>query len=469
MNKKSLIVRCLMCNGVKILLLFFTFNFSLLTFHFSIVYAQDVLTLQKCIDMTLKNNHLVRITRKKLVEAKGKKQEAFGHFLPSLTASASYTRLSEVPTLDMTTMLLQPEGGVGSLVRFYGYDTFQYRMGEENNYSASLSLSQPIFTWGKIRLGYKLASLNYNLTEAICNQVESEIIFNVKKTFYSVLLAKKFLEIAEEAVEVMEDHYQVIKSFYKEGKVSSVDVDRVKVLLANAKTKKIKAANGLKLAKKALYNLINIDSDREWKIEGELNFEPDKTEMNLKNSITQALENRPEIKQVLIQKKMAECSLKLARAENRPTLALVGNYEYKKPFYFENEWDKLWNAGCYLTFPLFNGFSNCGRIKQAKAQISQVEIAHDQLKKGINLEIENIYLDLKEAEKRIYAQKENVSLAKKNLEIIQKRYERGLVSDLDLRETQLALTQAETEYSQALFDYNVALAKLQKAVGKARK
>jgi len=98
-----------------------------------------------------------------------------------------------------------------------------------------------------------------------------------------------------------------------------------------------------------------------------------------------------------------------------------------------------------------------------------VEIAHDQLKKGINLEIENIYLDLKEAEKRIYAQKENVSLAKKNLEIIQKRYERGLVSDLDLRETQLALTQAETEYSQALFDYNVALAKLQKAVGKARK
>jgi len=446
----------------SILILFVGLLLAIL--NFSSLYAQDVLTLQKCLDIALKNNHLIRITREKLTETKGKKQEAFGHFLPSLTASASYTRLSEVSSLDMTTMLLQPEGGLGSLVRFYGYDTFQYKMGEEDNYSASLSLSQPLFTWGKVRLGYKLASLNYNLTESVYNQVESEVIFNVKKSFYSVLLAKKFLEIAEEAVEVMEDQYQVIRGFYREGKVSSVDVDRVKVLLANAKTKKIKAANGLKLAKKALYNLINIDGE-EWEIEGELSFNTDESEIDLKDSIKQALENRPEIKQVLIQKKMTECSLKLARAENRPNLALVGNYEYKKPFYFEDEWDKSWNAGCYLTFPLFNGFSNWGRIKQAKAQISQVEIAYDQLKKGISLEIESIYLDLKEAEERIHAQEENVSLAKKNLKIIQERYERGLVSDLDLRETQLALTQAETEYSQALFDYNVALAKLQKAVG----
>ncbi len=450
----------------KSILILFASILLLAISNLSSLYSQEVLTLQKCIDLALKNNHLIRITKKKLVEAQGKRQEAFGRFLPSLTASASYTKISEAPTLDMTTMLLQPEGGTGSLVRFYGYDTFQYKMGEENNYSASLSLSQPIFTWGKIRLGYKMTSLNYNLTEAKYNQVESEIIFSVKKSFYSVLLVKKFLEIAEEAVEVMEDHYRVTQGFYREGKVSSVDVDRVKVLLVNAETRKIKAANELKLATKALYNLINVSNDNDWKIEGELNFDSDKTEMNLKNSVKQALKNRPEIKQVVIQRKMAESSLKLARVETRPDLAVVGNYEYKKPFYFENEWDKSWNAGCYLTFPLFNGFSNRGRIKQAKAQLSQVKIAYDQLKKGINLEIEKIYLDLKEAEERIHAQNENVSVAKKNLEIIRKRYERGLVSDLDLRETQLALTQAETEYSQALFDYNVALAQLQKAVGK---
>jgi len=410
--------------------------------NFSSLYAQEVLTLQKCIDMALKNNHLIRITKKKLVEAQGKKQEAFGRFLPSLTASASYTKLSEVPSLG------------------------PIKMGEENNYAGGFSMTQPLFTWGKIRLGYKLTSLNYNLTEAGYNQVENEIIFSVKKSFYSVLLVKKFLEIAEEAVEVMEDHYRVIQSFYKEGKVSSVDVDRVKVLLVNAKTRKIKAANGLKLATKALYNLINIEDDNGREIEGELNFDSDKNEINLKNSVKQALGKRPEIKQLVFQRKMAECSLKLARAETRPNLALVGNYAYEKPFYFENEWDKSWNAGCYLTFPLFNGFSNWGRINQAKAQVSQLEIAQDQLNKGINLEVESIYLNLNEAEERIHAQEENVSVAKKNLEIIRKRYERGLVSDLDLRETQLALTRAETEYSQALFDYNIALAQLQKAVGK---
>jgi len=424
----------------------------------------EILTLEKCIDLALANNHSIKISEKKLAEARGKRQEAFGGFLPSLSVSASHTRLSDVASIDMPAMLLQPEGGIGSPVRFYGYETFSYKMGTEENYLGKLTLTQPLFTWGKIRIGNKYAILNYELTQEEYRKVKNEVVFNVKKSFYYVLLAQEFLKIAEEGVEVLEKHYQAIQGFYDEGKVSTVDVSRVNVQVVNAKTRKIKAINGLKLAKKGLFNLINQPENKNWQIQGKLEFKSQ--EVDLEKSFKVALENRPEVKQLDIREKIVGSFLKLARAENRPNLAFVANYQYQKPYYFENIWKDNWNATVAMTFPLFNGFSNWGKIKQAKAQIGQVEIGRDQLEKGLMLEVEKVYLDLEESRERIDAQMENVKAAKENLDAIQRRYEKGLVSDLDLRDTQLALTQAEIEYSQALFDYNVALAGLDKAIGK---
>jgi outer membrane protein TolC len=119
-----------------------------------------------------------------------------------------------------------------------------------------------------------------------------------------------------------------------------------------------------------------------------------------------------------------------------------------------------------LNFPLFNGFSASAKVKRIKAKINQTRFAANQLKNAVRLAVESAMLAMEEAEERLSAQKENVETAKKNLEVIQKRYEDGLVSDLDLRQTRLALSQAETEYYQALFDWNIAKAILEKNIGK---
>jgi len=450
------------------------FVVGIMIFKIPITYAQEVLTLEKCINLALENNHSIKIAEEKLIEANAKKQEAFGHFLPSLSVSASYNRMSEVPSLNMispnyTTVKVQDlitgQPVIGAIIT--GAESFKYKMGQEDSYVSKLTLNQPLFTWGKIRMQYKYACLNYDLTEEEYRKVKNELIFNVEKSFYFVLLAQEFLKISEEAVSVMEKHYEAIQGFYKEGKVSTVDVSRVEVLLVNAKTKKIKAENSFKLAKKSLLNLINLKEDREWQIQGELKFKPE--EINLEKFYKIALENSPEIKQLSIQKNIVLGFLKFAESENKPSLVFIANYQYQKPFYFENDWKDNWNAILALDFPFFNGFSDIGKIKQVKSQIEQLEITEDQLNKGIRLEIEKLCLDLQEAKERIQEQEINVKVAKDNLEIIQKRYEKGLVSDLDLRDTQLALTQAETEYSQALFDYNIALIGLEKATGKLGK
>lgn len=429
-----------------------------------VAFGEEILTLEKSINLALANNELIKIAQKKLVVAKGGKQEAFGHFLPQLTASASFTRLSEVPALGMETMLLEPEGGVGSLVRFYGYETFSYKMGEEENYLTKLTLTQPLFTWGKIYQGYRQARLNYKLAEESYCQIRSELILDVRKSFYSILLAKEFVAIAQEAMDVVEHHLKVTKALYREGKVSGYDVSRVKVQLVNAQTKLIKAKNGLRLARKALLNLINYPPAKDWEIPGELKFKPE--EIDLDDSLRKALSQRSELKQTAIQEKIGESLIKLAKAQNRPSVTLVGNYEYKKPFYFENRWDDSWNVTATLTFPFFTGFSNWGKIKQAKAELGQLRARKRFLEEGIKMEVEKAFLDLEEARERIEAQEANVETARDNLKIAEERHRQGLMSEIELRDAQLSLTQAETDYFQALYDYNVAGAFLNRAIGK---
>jgi len=455
MNKKSILFIILILSGLNV------------------VYGQETLTMDKCVELALSNSEMVRIAEMNLLAAQGMKQDAFGGFLPKLNVSASYTRLSEVPALSMAAPTYTPvmvtdliTGLPVNGMIITGSEDFEYKMGEQDNYSAKLTLTQPLFTWGKIYQGYKISQFSYQLAEENYRKTKNELIFNVKKSFYSVLLMREFVNIAQNAVKLMERHYEVIQAFYNEGKVSSVDVSRVKVQMVNSKTRLIRAESGLKLAKKALLNIINYPEAQDWEISGELLFSGDRDILPLEDYINSAIESRPEMKQTKIQQNIGKSLVKITRAENRPNIAFIGNYEYSRPFYFDDEWGDSWNVTCALTYPFFNGFSDRGKRKQAKAKLEQIKSGGNLLREGIKLEVEKAYLDKKDAMERIEAQKENVRTAKENLEAIQKRYERGLVSDLDLRETRLALNQAEVEYSQALFDYNVALAELEKAIGK---
>ena len=107
-----------------------------------------------------------------------------------------------------------------------------------------------------------------------------------------------------------------------------------------------------------------------------------------------------------------------------------------------------------------------GKVKQSKAQLSQVKIGREQLVDGIKMEIRQACFNIKQSEELILAQKENVESARDNLQTAQKRYEGGLVSDVEVRDARLALSQSETNYLKALYDYNVAIASIDKAMGR---
>jgi len=183
--------------------------------------------------------------------------------------------------------------------------------------------------------------------------------------------------------------------------------------------------------------------------------------------LTRAVQNRPEISQLRFQKQMAGEALKMARAASLPSIALSGQYNYWSDHlnFKENNWSNYYSVNLVLTLPIFNGFATSARVAQSKAMIKELELTQKGLANTLKFEVRQAFLKLEEAKESLISQEKNVEQAQESLRIAELSFEEGMVTVLDVNQAQTALTQAKTNYSQALYDYVVSLAELDKAMG----
>ncbi|MFH1239111.1 MAG: TolC family protein, partial [bacterium] len=183
----------------------------------------------------------------------------------------------------------------------------------------------------------------------------------------------------------------------------------------------------------------------------------------------QALTKRLELAQLDVQNKLNDSLIEVYRAGWRPSLVASGNYDYQNQTNRlsakSGDWDTKWAANLTLNMPLFDGFTTRARVNQGLAQREQLKLNKEQLIDNIKLEIRQAYYNFEQAAENIKGQQENIDTAKDNLRIAQERYRLGLMSDIEVRDAELTLAQAETNYYQALFDYITAREKWEKVIG----
>ncbi len=408
-----------------------------------------VITFHEAIEMALEHNKGILAARDAVREAEAGVTIARSGFLPTIDVQGSYTRFAELPAIE---------------IEIPGLGTKEFQMGEMENYVARASLQQPLFTWGKILGGYKISKLNLDATREDYRKQENELVFDVAKSFYSILVLKELVKLTEDAYEQTQNHVNVVEKRYNAGVASTFDLLRARVQLKNMEPQVIKVKNGLEIAKTGFKTLIGLPQDSLISLEGELKYEP--IEIDLEKSIKEAEVNRPEIESLALRKQMASEALLIAKKANWPTLAFIANYDYKKPVYFKNAWGTDWNVTVALQMPIFTGLGNIGKMREARYRLSQAEHGLNLLKEGIELEIRVAYLGIEEAKKLVESQKENIVQAEEALSIVEERYKQGLATSLEVMDTQLALTQAKTNWLQSLSDYLITKAELKKAIGK---
>jgi len=418
---------------------------------FSFSQEKMTLTLDDTIRLALSQNPYHLASGERVQAAKAIVREAAANFFPTLNAQGLHTLDEKVFSLEF------PDPITGKSQRI--------TMDFTRDYQFSLSLSLPLFTGGRLISGFKQAKYNLLSTEEGARQSENTTVFNAKTAFYGCLIAKEFVKVAEEAVEVAEKHLKNVKSLHEVGMASKFDMLRSEVRVANLKPQLIKARNNLEIAKLGLKTLLGIDLSQSLEIKGELIYEA--YEPDLEECLAKALRNRPEVSQLNYQKQMAEETVKLARAADLPTVALSGTYNFwaDKLNFQKDTWQSFYAINLVLNVPIFNGFSASARVAQSKAMIRELELTRKGLEETVGFEVRRAILNLKEAKESLLSQEKNVEQAQESLRIAELNFSEGLATTLDVSSAQAALSQAKTNYTQALYDYGVSLAQLDKAMG----
>jgi outer membrane protein TolC len=261
----------------------------------------------------------------------------------------------------------------------------------------------------------------------------------------------------------VERHARSAARLYEEGKISKLDLMRANVARENMKPEVLKARNMVELATDGLKLSIGLEVEREIAVSGELAYQ--EAQFDLEESVRRARKERPDLLALEERMEMAERALAIAQAGNKPTLVAVANYEYKRPYNFEDDWGSDWNATIALSIPLFNGFATSGESKKAHAILSQVRSGQDAVLAAVDMEVKAAHLALEEAEELIQSQRKNVEEAEEAHRIAENQFGNGLLSNVEYLDTQIALSQAKANYIKALGDFNTARAELERALG----
>lgn len=418
-------------------------SFSIWIIPLSFSQERVVLTPDKSLEIAYKNNRIILSQEEKIRSSRFKVSEAKSGFYPRLSFLGSYTYLGVTPSIT-------------------AFDE-KFTIGFHDNFEFKLALEQTLFTWGRIRNNYSISKLNLKSEEENYSRDKQRITYEVKSSFYLVLLARELIQVREEALKNIEEHLKTVELRYKAGQASEFDLLRAKVQLANAKPPLLQARQDYDLALSSFKNILGLSQESQIELEGELIYDP--IEVELEQATQKALSQRPELKSLEIQKKIAQKGLSIAKAGNKPTLMGFANYEYKNPFYSEKRWDTDWNFTLSLNFPLFDGFATHSRVNQAKSDLKQLDIGEMDLNEGIKLEVKDAVTSLNLAKETILSQEENVKQAKESLRIAKVQYAQGMITSLEEMDAELALTYAQINYLKALTDYLVAQAKYMKAIG----
>jgi outer membrane protein TolC len=414
--------------------------------------AKLVLSLEESLKLALLQNPQVLAESTKEDQASAVVSQALANFFPQVTAQGT-----DILDKKVFSVLLP--------AFFPGMEPQRFKFDFTRTYQATFNFSLPLYSGGRIKSGYKSAGYNLQATREGIRRIRQETVFNVKKAFYGCLLARQFRDVAQEAVTLAEKHLKNVRNMYDVGMATKFDLLRTEVQLANLQPQLIKARNALALAEIGLKTLLGLDLGREIEVQGELGYKD--VEANLDASVVQALSVRPEILQFNLQKEIAAEMLKSAKAAYLPTVGIGAQYNlWADNFRFSGDtWEDYYSIALVLSVPITNGFMNRAKIGESKAILKQLEYGQKGLSDMVRYEVQEAVLNLRQAKESLLSQEKNVEQAREAVRIAELNYAEGLATNLDVSSVQVALSQARTNFSQAQFDYAVALAQLEKAVG----
>lgn len=382
------------------------------------------------------------------------------------SARASYNAARQSRGISITASHTTQRGGYDdNIVKktdATGAWTGEYWKGIGNSHSNGLTASLPIFTGGKLKGTIKQAKANYQYNQVGVQRTYNEMRSTVTDGYFTMLQADNMQKLSAESVTRLEDHLKNVQAQYDVGVVAKVDVLRSQVELANAKQTLIQAENAYQVSEANMNKIVGLPMDTNLKLDNLLVYNA--YDKNMDDCLAYAAEHRPELMQAKYGVDAAKGALMVARSGHMPQVAASATQQWSDSNWPGDE-DGKWGVGVNVSLNVFDTGVTLSKIHGAEADLKKAEETYRNTVDSVNLDVRSNYLGLREAEKRIGTTKLAVEQADEDYRIAQLRYMSGVGTNTDVLDAQVALTQAKTNYTQALYDYNTSKTALETSIG----
>ncbi|MGB2691564.1 MAG: TolC family protein [Thermodesulfobacteriota bacterium] len=321
-------------------------------------------------------------------------------------------------------------------------------------------LDQLIYDFGRTSNTVKSTKSLLKARKYDRESTQDDIILSTIIGYYTVLSESHIALAMEKKVIESEKRLEQAEGFYKSGRVPQIDVTKAEVSLGNAKLEQIQAKNNLEVAKVNLQTVMGLE-DSSFNFDLEDSAELEVMSYQMEESITQALGSRPELKSLEAQKVAMRANVDASKKEFYPEV--FGRTAYR----FEGKGAETpgFIAGVGVRFPIFEGFSRFAKVEDSRAHLKRTNAELRSTKAGIVSQIKQLHLDLEFAKQNIAVTKRTRDSAEQSLNLATERYNLARASSVELAEAEAIFAISNAQYMQAIYNYNINVARLERATG----
>ena len=412
------------------------FLISVILFTASIARAEEVpLNIGEAITIALRDNSDILLKVEDVKKSKLDIEEARALLYPTLNVTSTWARNRGYYTKD------------------FGYLTNQ------------AALKQYLYKGGKTINTIKYNEYLLDVSETLLEKEQLETALNVKKAFYTLLLAEKLAKLNKAILKNTKSHLGFIEARYKNGELSGSDIIKIKSSLDSVKEEYEASLNQISSAQALLNSYLHLEKDVQ--IIPKEEFVYIIREIAYDEALLEALKERPEIRQYLAQGKANEYNIEVTKADNRPNI--YASWDYYNRSHGAAGTNKNWNdynvIGITFSWPIFDGFATKAKVEQAIVDLREIEILKDKVARDIALELKNAYLNLKNAIAKLNVVESNLKAYKDNLLTLKEKFNKGIASFLDVDDAVLKHLISKFNRNQAVYDYIIAKGNFDKAMG----
>tara|TARA_B100001173_G_scaffold255593_1_gene227465 strand:- start:4546 stop:5880 length:1335 start_codon:yes stop_codon:yes gene_type:complete len=425
-------------------------------------FGQDntTMSLDECLQMALSNNENLKnsLLEENVSRMTSREYLSVGFPQISFETGLKYNFEIQKSLIDISKFMPGVPEGTEQEVSF----------GQKYDGIMDLGISQMIFN-GSYFVGLAASKALIELSEKQSFRAKNDLIESVKKAYYVVLNTKERLILVNSNLERIKSLLNDTEILYKNGFVEKLDVDRIKVSYNNLNAEKIKADRLYDLSLSVLKFQIGYPVNDKLSVKGSI----EDVTLSVNDYDIQSFEYSDRIEHSILNtnKRLKSYDLKNNRSQFLPQIYANLNYGYNTSsseydlFFNSNRWKNYGTVGLQIIVPIFDGFNKRSKINRSKIVIQQVENQIKFLERSIDLQINQNFIELKNAIQSLNISKENLVLANEVYNVSEKKYKEGVGSNLEVLDSNNSLKTAQTNYYNAYYQAIISKINLDKTLG----